>query len=261
MGQNDERPAPGGNPTGEPIILLPGIIMPAALRYAPLLEHLGDAANAIVKDLEVYAGETPPSGYSIDLEVEGVSRAADEAGFERFHLYGHSAGGACAIAYAAVEGERILSLALDEPASDFSDEVRAELGEKLARLEAMPRSEQMRGFVQMQLAPGVEPPPPPPGPPPEWMKKRPAGIDAFTEALQRHRIDVSALSEFSGPVYYSFGSLSNPSWKRMRDRLAELFPKFTAEEYKGLHHFNTSHAAEPARVAQALRQLWDRSRS
>ena len=34
------------------LILLPGIVMPAAIRYRDLLQHLDDV-NAVVKDLEV----------------------------------------------------------------------------------------------------------------------------------------------------------------------------------------------------------------
>jgi pimeloyl-ACP methyl ester carboxylesterase len=185
---------------GEPLILLPGIIMPAAIRYAPLLEQLGNDVRAVVKDLEVYAGDTPPDKYSIDHEVDGISRAADEAGFERFHLYGHSGGGACSIAYVAAHGDRVLSLAVDEPAADFSDEGRAEMEVELLRLEEMPPEERMGGFVRMQLAPGVEPPPRPEGPPPEWMHLRPAGVEAFTAALQSYRIDEGALRAFRRPV-------------------------------------------------------------
>ena len=53
--------------------------------------------NPLVKDLEVYRDDAPPARYSIATEIDGVLRAADEAGVERFHLYGHSAGGAIAL--------------------------------------------------------------------------------------------------------------------------------------------------------------------
>ena len=71
------------------VIFLPGIIAPAAIRYARLVACLADV-DAVTKDLEVYATETPPLGYSIAMEVAGVDRAADAARFDRFHLYGHS---------------------------------------------------------------------------------------------------------------------------------------------------------------------------
>ena len=102
-------------------VFLPGIIAPARVRYAALLEHLREV-DVLAKDLEVYAGDAPPEDYSIALEVDGVAAAADRAGFDRFHLYGHSAGGAVALAYVAAHPERVLSLALDEPMTDFSDE-------------------------------------------------------------------------------------------------------------------------------------------
>jgi hypothetical protein len=43
------------------VIFLPGIVAPAALRYAPLLRQL-DGVDAILKDLGVYAADEPPSG-------------------------------------------------------------------------------------------------------------------------------------------------------------------------------------------------------
>ncbi|MGH2650077.1 MAG: hypothetical protein ACRDHK_02550, partial [Actinomycetota bacterium] len=57
-------------------------------------------------------------------------------------------------------------------------------------------------------------------------------------------------------IYYSHNSLSNQTWERKAERLRELFPHMTVELYEGLSHLNTSHAAEPERVAAALRRLW-----
>ena len=45
----------------------------------------------------------------------------------------------------------------------------------------------------------------------------------------------------------------------MQTRLAGLFPDFTGEVFEGLHHLNTSHQAEPDRVAATLRAFWERS--
>ena len=41
----------------------------------------------------------------------GILRAAEAAGFERFHLVGYSGGGAISAAFAARHPERLLSLA------------------------------------------------------------------------------------------------------------------------------------------------------
>ena len=43
------------------VIFLPGIIAPAALRYAPLLARLSNI-EALTKDLEVYSFDAPRNG-------------------------------------------------------------------------------------------------------------------------------------------------------------------------------------------------------
>ena len=42
-----------------PVMFLPGIVMLAARRYAPLIKELGDSTRAVTKELEVYAAATP----------------------------------------------------------------------------------------------------------------------------------------------------------------------------------------------------------
>ena len=54
--------------------------------------------------------------YGLDIEVDGIIREAAARSFDRFHLVGYSAGGASSLAFAARYGERLLSLALLEPA-------------------------------------------------------------------------------------------------------------------------------------------------
>lgn len=238
------------------LVLLPGIVLPAALRYDGLLQRLA-GVNAVVKDLEVYRHPEPPSDFSIADEVDGLGRAADEAGFDRFHVYGHSAGGAVALAFAAARPERLCSLAVDEPASDFTDDCNASYGwEEFDRASALPTAEATRAFLALQVSSGVELPPPPPGPPPPWMAQRPAGIRAFIRALRSHHVEPDVYRRFSTPVYYSRGSLTHPRWERMEKRLSKLFPRFSSEVFEGLHHLNTSHQAEPERVATRLRAFW-----
>ncbi|HEX7264139.1 MAG TPA: alpha/beta hydrolase [Candidatus Dormibacteraeota bacterium] len=247
---------------GSPVIFLPGIIMPAADRYAALIDELGGHLKTITKDLEVYRLSRPPAGYSIETEIAGISSTADVRRLDRFHLYGHSAGGAIAIAFAVANPDRVLSLAIDEPAMDFTPEDHADpLWTELDRIAELPAPGRMAAFQRHQLSPGIEPPPPPPGPPPEWMAKRPAGIVAFLEAGKQHVIPEQRLREFDRPVYYSRGTLSDPYWERSARRLERLFPDVTSEIYAGLHHLHTSHIAEPARVAAALQSLWSRAES
>lgn len=242
-----------------PLMLLPGVIMPGQLRYGPLREALGPDVEAVIKDLEVYEGPSVPRAYSVETEVAGITRKADEVGFTRFHLYAHSGGGAFALAYVAVHPKRVLSLALDEPATDFSDEETAAIAALDQRMRQLSEDDAFTEFIRSSLRPGVEPPPRPAGSPPPWMAKRPAGLEAIKAAFLDHRVDRERWRGFAGPVYYSHGSLSAESCALMRDRLAGVFPDFTSELFEGLHHFNTSHVAEPQRVAAALRRLWARA--
>jgi pimeloyl-ACP methyl ester carboxylesterase len=244
---------------GLPIcIFLPGIIAPAVVRYAPLIAELGDAADARVKELEVYSLSPPPSDYAIDWEVDGLAGSARRARLERFHLYGHSAGGAVALAFTAAHPERVLSLAIDEAAFDFSDEMRAELAshfELEALLTERPQDAMPR-FMQLEVADGVELQRPP-GPPP--LPNRPAGIAALLRAFRRAEIDYGVLRGFQGPVLYTRGSQSADRYERSAQRLESVFANFEEVVFEGLHHLNTSHQAEPARVAGLLRELWQRS--
>jgi len=85
-----------------PVVFLPGILMPVAVRYRALLDALGGDVRPVLKELEVYGGPSvPPPDYSLQAELDGIAHAADAAGLEAFHLYGHSGGGACALAFAA----------------------------------------------------------------------------------------------------------------------------------------------------------------
>jgi pimeloyl-ACP methyl ester carboxylesterase len=239
-------------------ILLPGIIAPAVVRYAPLRAQLG-AADTRTKELEVYALSPPPESYSIEWEVEGLAACVERAGIDRFHLYGHSAGGAVALAFAAAHPEKLVSLALDEPAFDFSDEMLAELGDHL-ELQALLREDPqhaMPRFMRMELAEGVDFQPPAGAAPP--LPNRPAGIAALLGAFARAEVDVERLKAFERPVLYTRGSLSAPRYARSAQRLAAVFPDYREVVFEGVHHLNTSHQAEPARVAELLTELWGRS--
>lgn len=239
-----------------PAVLLPGILMPAHARFAPLMAELHDR-GVWPKELEVYASQVPPPGYTLDDEVSGLLAFLDRRGVDRVHLYGHSAGGSIALAFTAEHGDRVLSLALDEPATDFSPEDQ-ELVATLwsGSLDQLPAPQRMQVFARSLVRPEVDLPPPPSGPPPPEMANRPAGLAAFEKAIGGRRVDEAALAAFRAPVHFSYGSLSNPRWEAMAERTASRFRDVEVERYEGLHHLNTAHVAEPRRVAVALMKLW-----
>jgi pimeloyl-ACP methyl ester carboxylesterase len=246
-----------------PVVLLPGAVLPADLAYASLLEALGGQVDALTKDLEVYARDRPPPGFSLVNEVDGILRDTDAAhGFDRFHLVGYSGGGASSLAFATVHGERLLSLGLLEPAWAGNERTPEEdaLMERFRALEPLPPDEFMAGFVRLQLAPGVESPSTPAGPPPPWMAKRPAGIRALIDAFDSGDLDLEALRAFDRPVYFALGGRSNPDFfGRMAERLASIFPDFTLETFPDRHHFDPPHRIEPERLASSLLAVWQRA--
>jgi pimeloyl-ACP methyl ester carboxylesterase len=236
--------------------------MPAEPAYAALLGVLGDRVDAVAKDLEVYSGDQPPPGYSLATEVQGVLREADARGFDRFHLVGYSGGGASSLAFTALHGDRLLSLALLEPAWAGNERTPAEeaLWHRFRELEPLPPDQFMAGFTRLQLAPGVEPPPRPDGPPPPWMAKRPAGLRALIAAFDNGELDLEALRTFDRPVYFAVGGRSNPDYfVRMAKRLAAIFPDFTIETFAERHHFDPPHRIEPERLSSSLLALWERA--
>jgi pimeloyl-ACP methyl ester carboxylesterase len=244
------------------VILLPGSVLPAEPAYGALLEALGDRADAVAKDLEVYATDEPPPAYTLELEGRGILREADAHGFDRFHLVGYSGGGAACLALAASQPDRLLSLALLEPAWAGNRRTPAEeaLNKRFAALHQLPDDEQMAEFTRLQLARSVEPPPRPDGPPPPWMAKRPAGIRAFLRAFETGQLDLEQLRRFDRPVYFALGGRSNPDYyAEMAKRLAEVFPDFTLETFPQRHHFDPPHRIEPEKLAHSLLALWQRA--
>ena len=245
------------------MLLLPGSVLPGELAYAALVPALGGGVEVVVKELEVYATQEPPPGYTLDVEVDGVLREADERGWDRFHLCGYSGGGAAALAVAARRPDRLASLALLEPAwAGRWDRSPAEeaLWRQYARLEQLPPEEFMPAFMRLGVKPGVALPPPPPGEPPPWMGMRPAGIRAFLQTFRTYDLDRDALSAFTQPVYFALGGLSNPDeYGAIATRLGAVFPDFELEVFEERHHFDPPHRIEPERLARSLQALWRRA--
>ncbi len=251
MGTSTERDG-----VRERVIFVPGGILPAAIQYGPLLQVLGDEVQPILKDLEIYATETPPADYGLELEVEGLKRAADAAGFDAFHIVSYS-GGQIPLAFTTAYPTRVQSLALVEPGlfQFLSSEERV----AMEGMSGLSPEERMRLMNRMMLAPGVAPPPAPTGPPPPWMSRRLAAGAALMQVPLGYVLDEETLGRFRQPVYVAIGTLSSPTFSRSAEALRQLFPDCRVELYEGRHHLDPPHRAEPERFATALRNLWQRA--
>jgi pimeloyl-ACP methyl ester carboxylesterase len=240
------------------VIALPGGIMPAAIRYASLQKALGTAVDFHAKDLELYAGDAPPPGYTIDLEVDAVARFADSLGLERFHLLGYSGGGFISLAFAGTYPRRLLSLAVFEAAripgrltpaeADFYAGIREALAGKQG-------SEFMGIFVSQHLREGVQSLPPS-GPPSPWMRTRPAGLAAILKAFGEYHFDRIRFRDCNFPAFYSYGGLTHPKEELQAAVLGGLLPDVRIRRFDDIHHFVPPEEIYNADHIQALRELW-----
>ena len=243
------------------VILLPGAVLPAEPAYGELIKALGPDVNAVAKDLELYSGDAPPPGWTLDTEIDGILREADARRWNTFHLLGYSGGGAVALAFTAKHPDSVQSLALLEPAWagswDWSPE-HTQLWEEYDELDLLQPDEFMTAFMRMGVKPDVVLPPPLPGDPPPWMGKRPAGIRAFMQTFKDYALERDKLASFPRPVFLALGGLSNPvDYGEVAERLSKVFRDFRLEVFEERHHFDPPHRIEPERLAGLLRAHWE----
>jgi len=240
------------------VICLPGSVAPAAQRYGPLLQAVGDSAELHLKELEVYREATPPSDYNIDEELEAIDRLADSKSLARFHLVGYSGGGFISLAYAATRPERIHSLGLFEPAripGQLTDEERAFFAFLESKLRSLDGPEFMKVFVSEQVKPGVQVQPPPTAASPE-MQKRPAGIAALIREFEAYRFDRQLFGACRFPLFYAYGDLSHDEQAMKAGILARLFPDVHVRRFSGVHHFVPPEQIYTQAHVRALTELW-----
>ncbi|HEV2141181.1 MAG TPA: alpha/beta hydrolase [Candidatus Dormibacteraeota bacterium] len=244
------------------VICVPGSVAPAAQRYRPLIENVGDEADLHVKDLEVYREATPPAGYSIDEELTAIDRLAETNGLDRFHLVGYSGGGFISLAYAGTRPQRLLSLGLFEPAQ-IPGKLTAEEEQFFAglesKLEGLHGDAFMSTFIREQVKPGAVLPPPPAGPVSAEMQKRPAGIAALIKAFREFPFNRNLLRTATFPALYAYGDLSHEEQALKAGILAQLFADIRVRRYAGVHHFVPADQIYTAGHAALLVDHWRRA--
>jgi pimeloyl-ACP methyl ester carboxylesterase len=244
------------------VICLPGGVAPAAQRYAPLKAAVRDTADLHLKDLEVYRDKVPPIDISIDDELGAVDRFADSLGLDRFHLVGYSGGGFISLAYAGKRSERLLSLALFEPAMVPGHATLPEqtaIGATKAKLNGLTGNDFMSAFVSAQVKPGVQVSAPS-GPFPPEMQNRPAGIASMMRAFPAFGFDRESLRVGRFPVYLGYGDQTHEFEEIKAGILAQLFADIHVQRFSGIHHFVAPEQIYTPAHAASLLDLWRRAK-
>ena len=243
------------------VICIPGSVAPAALRYGPLMNHVGDDAEFHLKDLEVYRESAPPADYSIEEEVEALDRFADSKSLDTFHLVAYSGGGFISLAFGGIHRQRVISLSLFEPAripGKLTDEESAFFSKLESKLRGLQGDQFMATFVREQVKPGVQLSPPT-GPVSPEMRKRPAGIAALVRAFPEFRFDRNDLRSCAFPVFYAYGDLSHEEQAVKAGILARLFPDIRVQRFAGIHHFVPPEMIYTSEYARSLLEHWRRA--
>jgi pimeloyl-ACP methyl ester carboxylesterase len=241
------------------VICIPGSVSPAAKRYRPLIDAVGDAAELHTKDLEVYREATPPTDYSIEEELAAIDQFAESKGLGRFHLVGYSGGGFISLAYSGTRPDRTLSLGLFEPAripGRLTAEEQAFFTEIQRKLDGLHGDQFMATFVRAQVRPGAVLAPPPPGTVSPEMQKRPAGIAALVKAFDAYDFERDLLRAAPFPLFYGYGDLSHEEQELKAGILARLFADLHVHRYAGVHHFVPPDQIYTPQHVSALLALW-----
>jgi pimeloyl-ACP methyl ester carboxylesterase len=231
-----------------------GAVAPVAWTYARLQRLLHEEARLVLKDLEGYV-EPLAVDYGLHSEVEAITRAADAAGFHRFHLVGYSAGGGVALAFALAYPERVSSLTLIEPAwigNHAWDAVEVAYLSTVDGAMQLPVSQRGHALLMAMSPSGTDPST---IPTPAWLLERSARFEPIWRSFREATLDIEHLESFPAPVYLPVGGKSHPRFTLAARWLASLFPRSWVEIYQDQTHLEVPPIRETERFTCALRTL------
>jgi 3-oxoadipate enol-lactonase len=174
--------------------------------------------------------EAPPDrgAYTVEEMARDVQLLTKKLGFERFHLLGHSMGGAIVQEVALESPERLLSLTLHNTADGFADAFTNPA--IVAWRDWRFRVAEERGMAAVaEIEPPVPPPPHMPKERQEEMKQRLArmSVDAFIGAwngLSQWRGTRDRAHQIGAPTLVLWGDLDSPFIIQGCERLVKTIP-------------------------------------
>ncbi|MBE3110822.1 MAG: alpha/beta hydrolase, partial [Acidobacteria bacterium] len=218
---------------GDPLVFVHGYTGDISDWRLQIATFKGDY-RVLVMDLRGHGRSDSPverRSYTIDLMVSDVEEIVRLAGFDRFHLVGHSMGGAVAQEIALRSPQKLLSLTLEDSAPKFDLPVDDALFQFRAQRLNLAQTQ------GMAAAAALEPPWLPPHMPPERLRETDErlarmSVDAFVAAA-RALFDwqgaTGRLPSIVAPTLVICGDLDAPSFVEASRRMTQLIPNASLE--------------------------------
>lgn len=219
----------------------------SSAQWRPLMDRLADRYRILASDL-YGSGKSPswPAVRPLSLadEVALLGPGLATAG-ERYHLVGHSYGGAVALAAACAAPERVASLILfepvlfsillaEDPTQPAAREIVAVRDDTVAALEHGDPHASGARFVDYWMGRGTW------AAMPESRREALAiamsAVMAEWDAAFREATPLSAFATLDVPVFYMTGSESPESSRAVARLLTKTLPRLTAIEIQGVGH-------------------------
>jgi pimeloyl-ACP methyl ester carboxylesterase len=220
--------------SGEPLVLVHGYTGDIS-DWRHQLPEFSPTHRVLAIDLRGHGQSEAPSdrsSYTIEQMADDVEPLVDEAGFEQYHLVGHSMGGAVVQEIALRSPQKLISLTLHDTSFKFIMAADPAMEEWQRKREALAETEGMAAVAE--LPPLVPPPPHMPAERLEEAKVRLANMspDAFLGAwhgLVYWEGTQDRAAGISTPTLVIYGDLESQGLITASTVLAELIPNSTVE--------------------------------
>jgi len=246
---------------GEPLVLVHGYTgdvsdwrhqLPdfAATHRVLIMDHRGHGRS-----------EAPPgrASYSIETLADDIEALIAHVGFERYHLLGHSMGGAVVQEIALRSPHRLISLTLHDTSYRFSATRNEAVVKWIEARNAIAREKGMRAVADLPVM--VKPPPHMPATRREEERERLARmpVDGFLgcwDALQSWEGAKERIGQISAPTLVIYGELDGPLVEASK-LMAAAIPGATIAEIPEAAH--SPQFERPALFNAALRAHLERN--
>lgn len=220
--------------SGEPLVLVHGYTGDMS-DWRHQFSEFSRTHRVLAMDLRGHGRSEAPrdrSAYSVVQMSADVEALVDEVGFERYHLVGHSMGGAVVQEIALRSPQRLLSLTLHDTSFKFDFTADPMIEEWRKTRHTLAETKGMAAVAE--LPPPVPPPPHMPPERLEEMNERLAAMspDAFVGAWQG-LVDwegtKNRAAAISTPTLIIYGDLDAPVLIKASTRLAQMIPNAHVE--------------------------------